>query len=469
MNRRSPLWLVLALAVVGGVAYVRSRPAWLYPPPGPTPETKPLALDPAAPPGLMASSRASLEFAIYHLTAPKVSPAEALKKLVPVHFPGLRTTDAFEGSVLPSLTLSELLPADYAPPETNRNTWRGVSDADKAAVGKCTNVTRLNFYTAVPAFEDVRRAELLTLELAKATGGLLWDEDTGEVFTAETWRTRRLETWSGGYPEVPWNLMMHYWKEDNGSIRLVTAGMRKFGLPDLLVMNPPRSDLAALNDLLNVTCQLLIEQSGTAKTGRFPVAFADMKHLPYAEEMKGKAFPDSEGKTEVVLKPTDELKNDRKNPVLEVVYPEDRGASPSERENAVITELFGHSDKVTKIEHDDAILEASARAKKRMLGELKQHAMRGLSAGEQLLVKAPFKTPSGGNEWMWVDVSRWHKSGLVEGTLANDPDDVPELKAGSPVKVKEGELFDYIHHLADGGTEGNETGALMSKQKPKQP
>jgi len=261
---------------------------------------------------------------------------------------------------------------------------------------------------------------------------------------------------------------MHYWKEDNGSIRFVTTGMRKFGLPDLLVMNPPRSDLAALNDLLNVTCQLLIEQSGTARTGPFKVAFDDLKHRDYAKEIQAKAYPDSKGKTLVLLRPTDALK-DAPNPVLEVVFPEDRGASPSERENAVLTELFGHDDQVSQVVHDDAILAASARAKERLLGELKRRAVRGLSAGEQLLVKAPFKTSSGGNEWMWVDVARWRKSGLVEGTLANDPDDVPELKAGSPVKVKEGELFDYIHHLADGGTEGNETGALMSKQKPKQP
>ena len=49
--------------------------------------------------------------------------------------------------------------------------------------------------------------------------------------------------------------------------------------------------------------------------------------------------------------------------------------------------------------------------------------------------------------------------------LANDPEDVPGLKSGSPVKVNEDELFDYIRHLADGGTEGNETGALMTKKQ----
>jgi uncharacterized protein YegJ (DUF2314 family) len=461
VNRRSPVWLALALLGVGAVAYVRSRPAWLYPSPGPSPDSKPLTRGTAAAPELLATSRARLEFAIFHLPAPKAPPAEAVAKLIPAHFPGLRMTESGEGAILPALTLSQPAPAEYAPPEANRNTWRGVSDADKAAVATCTHVTLLRFYTAVPALEDVRRAELLALELAKATGGLLWDEDTAEVFTPETWKQRRLDTWSGGYPEAAWNLMMHTWTDDKGVIRLATTGMRKFGLPDLLIVNPPRSDLAALNDLLDATCQALIEQSGTATTGRFAVALADLKHRKYAEQLRAKSFPDAKGKSEVLFKPTDEMK-DARNPVVEVVFPEDRGASSSERENAVLTELFGHNDEVTQVVHDDAILEASARAKVRLLGELKRRAMRGLSAGEQLLVKAPFKTASGGNEWMWVDVARW-RAGVVEGTLANTPDDVPELKAGAVVKVNEKDLFDYIRHLPDGGTEGNETGALMKK------
>jgi len=63
---------------------------------------------------------------------------------------------------------------------------------------------------------------------------------------------------------------------------------------------------------------------------------------------------------------------------------------------------------------------------------------------------------------MWVEVVRWQE-GTIAGILANDPFDVPELKAGARVEVKESAVFDYIHHRADGSQAGNLTGAVIER------
>ena len=79
------------------------------------------------------------------------------------------------------------------------------------------------------------------------------------------------------------------------------------------------------------------------------------------------------------------------------------------------------------------------------------------------MVKGPFKTASGGNEWMWIEVVRW-KGSKIEGILENDPFQVPNLKAGARVEVEEDSIFDYIYRHADGTREGNETSALIEGQ-----
>ena len=75
---------------------------------------------------------------------------------------------------------------------------------------------------------------------------------------------------------------------------------------------------------------------------------------------------------------------------------------------------------------------------------------------------APFPTPDGGNEWMWVEVIEW-KGSKIRGLLKNEPVNVPGLSGGSEVVVDQGDLFDYIRSFSDGREEGNETGRLIQQ------
>jgi uncharacterized protein YegJ (DUF2314 family) len=81
---------------------------------------------------------------------------------------------------------------------------------------------------------------------------------------------------------------------------------------------------------------------------------------------------------------------------------------------------------------------------------------------EHLVVKGPFKTASGGTEWMWIEVVSW-KGKTIEGILQNQPFDVPDLKVGARVQVEESAIFDYIWNRADGSVEGNETQSMLGE------
>ena len=76
------------------------------------------------------------------------------------------------------------------------------------------------------------------------------------------------------------------------------------------------------------------------------------------------------------------------------------------------------------------------------------------------MVKAPFATPTGREEWMWIQVLRW-EGPRIHGVLDNDPIEVKHLRAGAHVDVLEDKVLDYIFRQRDGTREGNETGALM--------
>ena len=53
----------------------------------------------------------------------------------------------------------------------------------------------------------------------------------------------------------------------------------------------------------------------------------------------------------------------------------------------------------------------------------------------------------------------------VTGLLQNQPYFIPDLKAGAIVNINQDDVFDYIRDFADGRSEGNETGAIMKRQK----
>ena len=151
------------------------------------------------------------------------------------------------------------------------------------------------------------------------------------------------------------------------------------------------------------------------------------------------------------------------NYLIEILFSNAQGNSLSEQQESLLSHLYGREDSISYVKHNSLILEASARAKKK-LNNLAKAFNAGLAPGEFIQVKAPFITPAGGNEWMWVEVLSWQGNN-IRGILKNEPYHIPNLKGGSEVLVKQNKVFDYIRSYPDRESEGNETGALILKSQ----
>jgi len=258
------------------------------------------------------------------------------------------------------------------------------------------------------------------------------------------------------------HIAVHQYQEGE-LLRAVTLGMEKFGLPDVCAEDIPRSQIRPMGILVNLVAQYLAEGGDISKDGRLELV-VDKLHHKAARERVGSVEPNAELKVRLRLSSVPAKDGDADNRLWQIDFPDYPGEGPQERMSAALTKLLGSTDGLSRIRHNEKLEAASAAAKKK-LPQLCRKFNAGLKPGENLLLKAPFKTPAGGNEWMWVEIAAWKEDGTIEAILQNDPFDIPDLKSGSRVKVREEDVFDYILRLPDGRTEGNETAKIIQRME----
>ncbi|MFY2560887.1 DUF2314 domain-containing protein [Corallococcus terminator] len=420
----------------------------------------PRSTPPLLPPGPLFSPRATFRFAVVHTPKPGIPVLPKVEELVRERFTALRL--AGEGAPLPTVRASERALKDHPLPEQRmlELAARGLSPQEQAQLAASERVTVLEFTTEPPAFEAVRQAHALALELARASGGLLWDEHAGEFFSVEGWHERRLEGWDGGEPILQRHFNTRVYAEWDGTSRLMTAGLGTFGLPDLGVQQVPAPLSGTVGTFMNLVAQLMLEGTAIRKDGVFPITVDALKLASYREALLQQVPPEAPRRTLIGLLPVDPNDVEGENRLLEIIFKARPGDNPSERPYAAIAEVFGTQAEIVHVEEDPELLAASRRAVETLLTRVKPRFQEGLELESKLLVKARFTTHDGGIEWMWVHVTRWEGS-VLHGVLNSEPEAVPELKAGAPVTVGEDSLFDYILEREGGTTEGNETQRLL--------
>ncbi|NTX08358.1 DUF2314 domain-containing protein [Myxococcus sp. CA040A] len=425
-------------------------------------------IPPPLPPGPLFSPRATFRFAVVHTPKPGTPVLLKVEELVRERFTVLRLAGEGTGAApLPTVRVSERALKDHPLPEQGmlEIAARGLSPQEQAQLAASERITVLEFTTEPPAFEAVRQAHALALELARASGGLVWDEHAGEFFSVEGWHERRLEGWDGGEPMLPRHFNTRVYSEWDGTARLMTAGLGTFGLPDLGVQQVPAPLAHTVGTFMNLVAQLMVEGTAIRKNGVFPITVDALKLASYREALLEQVPPEAPRRTLIGLLPVDPSDVEGENRLVEIIFKARPGDNPSERPYAAIAEVFGTQSEIVHVDEDPELLAASRRAVEALLTRIKPRFQEGLELESKLLVKARFTTHDGGIEWMWVHVTRWEGS-VLHGVLNSEPEAVPELKAGSPVAVREDSLFDYILER-DGGSEGNETQRLILERSGK--
>jgi uncharacterized protein YegJ (DUF2314 family) len=412
-----------------------------------------------APAGPQKAPEQIFRVAVYHLPRATKDTAPVVKALTRAK--GLTLLTEIPGGAVttPTLVVQHPTVAEYGPPslESLRYSGRTLSDAQKTAMQSSQQVTTLGLVSpTVNGLQAYRAAMEVSAGLAEETGGVLLDDETRESYTLEAWRAH-LEKWDKDSLPIHEHIVIHAYKAGE-LLRLVTLGMRKFGLPDVSVNQVSGHDAQAMASLVNLVCQSMLEGAAVTPVGNMDVSLAAVRNAAEREKLGSNLKTKAEGKTTVRIVVAEPHEGDAQNRLLEIVFP-GSVTELSTRHNAVLSQLFGAEDAASAVKHDAALLEASKRARERAM-TLKPRFAKGRPELERLLVKAPFRTRNNNNEWMWVEVTRW-EGDTITGLLENDPIEVEDLKAGARVQVKEGVIFDYIHYGADGGKEGNETARLM--------
>ncbi len=339
---------------------------------------------------------------------------------------------------------------------------RGLSATDKQGLRASKAVTVLTFKgPGLAALATYRRSLVLIAELAKETGGLVWDQETREMFSQTAW-AKRSQDWSeSGMPIVRSQITIHGYR--NGELaRMITLGMRKFALPDV-VINQVATGHVAMPKVIDLLCQRFVEGTFLAAPGKLTVAIDDVLQTEARKALASARAPGAQGRSELSLASGEHDEGDPENPLVEIVFPGAEATRP-ERQGELLRQLFGNQERIADVVHDEELMAASARARQTALQYKPRYAKAPPGSGERLVVKAPFATASGGHEYMWVEVLRW-QGATIYGLLESEPRDVPKLKSGARVEVAESAIFDYILHKPDGSREGDLTGELIARHQ----
>ncbi|WP_124540874.1 DUF2314 domain-containing protein [Piscinibacter terrae] len=418
--------------------------------------------------GPLAAGSIKYQFAIYYIGTPSQAPMTVFRsqlKLTP-NAPSVVTTIPDEPTAaLVRAKLDDSVQEHYAPPSLEMLHYfgRGLTREQAVAMQAARHALILDFaHPRSMSSSSYRLSLQLTEQVARATGGLVWDEETREVFTVDEWHKRRLDSWEGETPDVLKHTVIHAYKGDK-LVRAITLGMAKFGLPDVVVSDFPWSSNRSMGNLINLLAQAMVEGASVGSKGFYDLDIRSIKHASVRQSQMTTLKAGSEALAHLVLVEGTPEDGDPRNRLVEIRFDRATGPDRYAKQEFLLGSLFGTEDSVAYVKHSEELL-AVSRAAKARLPALREALNNGLQPGEHLLVKAPFKTPDGGQEWMWVEVTAWEGE-VIRGLLKNEPVQIPSLHAGQMVKVNQQEVFDYLRRDGKGREEGNETSKILQRMQ----
>ncbi|WP_051278902.1 DUF2314 domain-containing protein [Chitinilyticum aquatile] len=408
------------------------------------------------------------QFAVYYAPAPARPPLAALQQLAPRIDRNLQIVPALDkapASPQVRARLEKDARQNYRPPGPEMLQYFGqsLSKAQAQALQGPAQALILDFsHGKAQVWSGLRNANLLVEQIARETGGLVWDEETREIYTPDAWHAKRLARWSEPVPDVATQTVIHAYR-DTELVRAITLGMSKTGLPDVVMedLGWAQNDSAGL--LINLVCQTMAEGAVVGKNGQLDLDIRAIRSKSRREAALAAQGKKGESLARLTLLKAAPAEGDPDNRLLQISAARYAGPDTQARQEKMLSALFGSEDSVSYIKHNAALKAASAKARAE-LPALQRAFAAGLKPGEFILLKAPFATPDGGREWMWVEVTSWQGK-TIKGVLNNEPVHVPELQSGQMVTIRQDEVFDYLRQLPDGTRTGNTTSKIIEQMQ----
>jgi len=301
-----------------------------------------------------------------------------------------------------------------------------------------------------------RAAFATTAALAESLGGFVYDEVVRRIETAPQTAARVITVPLGEPVFSPKQIVVQLYRQEDGTARLLTLGMVRFGSPDFTM----RGSAMELGPSLAAMANAVAAYAARAQTALpVRVTIDDVTRIA----ARGAPAPASSAPVDLDAIEAERTEGDPENDMLELVPP---GGATREAWAAAVTRLFGEAPKVVFAAFDKELEAIAARARAEL-----PRAVKRFEAGEgALFVKGPFPIPAaaradGGpeEEWMWIEVSACDAKGCA-GVLSNTPGYATNLTAGSPARVERAKTADWVLKLADGGTAGGESIRALARR-----
>jgi uncharacterized protein YegJ (DUF2314 family) len=409
------------------------------------------------------------QYAIYYLARPSKPPLAEFKAYLASrkHGPQWAGPDALKNPVKAQVTayLETNVPEKYRVPTLSSLQYfgRSLTTAQAQALQNSRYALVIDFaHPRGVTLEALRSADELVEEFARGSGGLIWDEQTREVFSPDAWGKSRSESWSGSIPDVSKHITIHAYK-NNELVRAITLGMAKFGLPDVVIENFSWSVNRNMGSLMAALTQALVEGQGIGKPGEFQLKLEALRHAGVRSDLVGSLKANASKVADLTLRQARPEQGDPNNRLMQVGFDRYPGPDVHARYTSLLASLWGAEDPVQRVRHNAELLEASRRAKAK-IPELRAAFSKGLAPGEFIQVKIPFPIPTGGNEHMWVEIISW-SGAKIGGMLKNQPVQIPGLRGGQMVEVNQDDIFDYLWTKPSGASEGNETAKILERMR----
>lgn len=338
--------------------------------------------------------------------------------------------------------------ASFPPPSVDylEHKGFGLSKTERDRIQDSESVLVIDFFIVAPQdYQYLNATNALAGALAEGTGGFIWDEETKEMHSVAAWRQKRLSN----DPVYFANTSMHAYELASKNFRSVTFGMRKLGLPDLVLAEFPRAFWDPLSEMM----RFLVAQVGSRgplnpKLSWSAAELRQLLNLGEAAEVPDLWLTEA---------PRDE--GDPRNDLYTVDFRSFPGESYQEKQMNAIGTLFRPDGPILELWKEREKLLELSEAARAALKEKKALLVAGLPEGERLLAKV-FED----QEYLWLDLESWSGTTLRGRRV---PDVTPEGTlapvSGDVIRVDAEQVFDYLHVRADGAMEGNETGKWIRK------
>jgi hypothetical protein len=330
---------------------------------------------------------------------------------------------------------------------------RGLTGAERARVAKAPRVVVVHVATpASPKALAVRAAFAATAALAAATGGAVWDQLLSRIESARDFAKHAPVEPLGASVFRADRVEVLTQPEGDGVVRVLTAGLSRWGAPDVEWRAVPRAGGERAGRIVLSVAHAVADglESGPVVVRRADGTFPALPERGRILELAGEqpleddagdaaALPDTVAIRLVPANP----ENGDPNDFFARIEPPVEGVVGS----LELVERFFGSFAATAPDPETVRTEARA-AQSQLGGALaKWTASRG--RGMALLVRLPFGIPGdAGVESMWVDVSSYDAT-TITGTLVDDPLGATDLARGDRVTRPRAEVerFELRAHL----------------------